>query len=173
MATIAQLPFMRFTNVIGGVKKPYHFTTPPRDTVGMYAPFDISYHGVTVNGRVRGYQYFPLSTAIIIPGAGLWYDDVTDTLRSFPNTVADHLPAGSFRFAAKCVDDAGAESQVDASNFGAGGAHGRGGCPGGKVCDAKPRSLNRSVGFHRARGRVCGGAWVKWQMQVHHIRGLD
>jgi hypothetical protein len=117
VATIAQLPQMRFTNVIGGVKKPYHFTTPPRDTVGMYNPFAISYHGVTVNGRVRGYQYFPLSTVIVIPGAGVWGDNVADTLRNFPNPVSDHIPAGSFRFAAKCVDDAGAESQVDASNF--------------------------------------------------------
>jgi hypothetical protein len=31
--------------------------------------------------------------------------------------VADHLPAGTFRFAAKCLDDAGAESQVDGGNF--------------------------------------------------------
>ncbi|HKW12847.1 MAG TPA: hypothetical protein VJS69_00025, partial [Candidatus Krumholzibacteria bacterium] len=117
VATIAQLPFIRFTNVIGGVKKPYHFTTPPRDTVGMYVPFAISYHGVTVNGHVRGYQYFPLSTLIVIPGAGLWYDDISDTLRDFANTTTDHLPAGPFRFAAKCVDDAGAESQVDAGSF--------------------------------------------------------
>jgi hypothetical protein len=117
VATIAKLPTMRFTNVINGVKKPYHFSTPPRDTVGMYTPFSISYHGVTVNGHVRGYNYFPLSTIIVIPGAGIWGSDVTDTLRNFPNTVADHLPAGSFRFAAKCVDDAGAESQVDASQF--------------------------------------------------------
>jgi len=117
VATIARLPQMRFTNHIGGVSKPYQFTTPPRDTVGMYVPFSISYHGTTVNGLVRGYQYFPLSTAIVIPGAGIWGSDLADTLRSFPNTLADHLPAGAFRFAAKCVDGAGAESQVDAGNF--------------------------------------------------------
>jgi hypothetical protein len=103
--------------VVNGVKRPYKFVTPPRDTVGMYTPFSISYHGVTVNGHVRSYQYFPLSTLITIPGAGLWYDDVTDTLRNFANTLTDHLPAGSFRFAAKCLDDAGAESQVDGTQF--------------------------------------------------------
>jgi hypothetical protein len=117
VATIARLPVMHFVNVINGVKKPYKFATPPRDTVGMYTPFAISYHGETVNGRVRSYQYFPLSTVITIPGAGLWYDDITDTVRTFPNTLTDHLPAGSFRFAAKCLDDAGAESQVDGTQF--------------------------------------------------------
>jgi hypothetical protein len=117
VATIAQLPQMRFANRIGGVAKPYHPNTVPSDTVGMYVPFGVSYHGITSNGRVRGYQYFPLSTVIVIPGAGIWGEDVSDTLRSFPNSVTDHLPAGTFRFAAKCVDDAGAESQVDAGKF--------------------------------------------------------
>ena len=59
VATIAQLPRIHFTNHIGGVKRPYHFTIPPRDTVGMYHPFAISYHGTTANGLVRGYQFFP------------------------------------------------------------------------------------------------------------------
>jgi hypothetical protein len=117
VATIAQLPQIRFTNHINGVKIPYHYQIPPRDTVGMYKPFAISYHGITTNGRIRGYQYFPLSTEIVIPGAGLWYENLADTLREFPNTVADPIPNGTFRFAAKCIDDAGAESQVDAGAF--------------------------------------------------------
>lgn len=117
VATIAQLPQIKFTNHIGGVLRPYQPQTTPRDTVGMYVPFSISYHGSTVNGLVRGYQYFPLSTVIVVPGSGIWGEDLGDTLRNFPNTVADHLPAGTFRFAAKCVDDAGAESQVDAGFF--------------------------------------------------------
>jgi hypothetical protein len=70
-----------------------------------------------VNGRIRAYTYFPLSTVIIVPGAGVWSEDLTDTLRTFPNTMTDHLPAGTFRFAARCLDDAGAESPVDAGQF--------------------------------------------------------
>lgn len=117
VATIAQLPQIRFTNHIDGVKRPYHYQIPPRDTVGMYKPFAISYHGITSNGRVRGYQFFPLSTEIIVPGAGLWYDNLADTTRNFANTVEDPIPNGTFRFAAKCIDDAGAESQIDAGAF--------------------------------------------------------
>lgn len=117
VATIAQLPQIRFTNHIDGVKRPYRFQTPPKDTVGMYKPFAISYHGITSNGQIRGYQYFPLSTEIIVPGSGLWYDNVADTTRNFANTVEDPIPNGTFRFAAKCIDDAGAESQIDAGAF--------------------------------------------------------
>ena len=121
VATIAQLPKMHFTNHIGGVKKPYQFTVPPRDTVGMYSPFAISYHGTTANGQVRAYQYFPLSTSIVVPGSGVWMDVVAgtppDTTVDFANTVADPIPAGTFRFAAKCIDDAGAQSQVDGGQF--------------------------------------------------------
>lgn len=117
VATIGRLPEMRFANYVGGAARPYVYSVPPRDTVGMYLPFDISYHGKTVNGLVRGYQYFPLSTSIVVPGANIWTDDVSDTVRTFANTVADHIPAGTFRFAAKCVDDAGGQSQVDAGQF--------------------------------------------------------
>lgn len=114
VATISRLPEIRFTDYIDGKAKPYvALVDGVRDTVGMYVPFSISYHGLTANGRVRGYQYFPLSTTISIPGAGLWSEDLGDTMRTFANTVADPLPAGTFRFAAKCIDDAAAESQVD------------------------------------------------------------
>jgi hypothetical protein len=117
VATIGDLPEMRFTNHIGGVKRPYQYATPPRDTVGMYVPFGISYHGKTVNGRVRAYQYYPLSTVITIPGSGIWSENLADTMRNLSNSPVDHFSAGTFRFAAKCLDDAGAESQVDGSNF--------------------------------------------------------
>lgn len=120
VATIAQLPQIKFTNHIDGVKKPYHYQIPPKDTVGMYKPFKISYHGITANGQIRGYQYFPLSTEIVVPGSGIWYDydpANPDTTRDFPNLVSDPIPNGTFRFAAKCIDDAGAESQIDAGQF--------------------------------------------------------
>jgi hypothetical protein len=117
VATISTLPEIRFTNHIDGVARPYSYRTPPADTVGMYEPFSISYHGTTANGRLRGYQYYPLSTSIVIPGSHTWTEDLSDTLRTFANTVADHLPAGSFRFAAQCIDDAGAESPVESGTF--------------------------------------------------------
>lgn len=117
VATIAELPQLHFTNYINGVARPYQYQDVPRDTVGMYHPFSISYHGTTVNGQVRGYQFNPLSTEIVLPGSGVWTDDLSDTLRSFPNTVDNPLPAGSFRFSAKCIDDAGAESPIDGGKF--------------------------------------------------------
>jgi hypothetical protein len=117
VATIGELPIIHFTTHINGVSKPYHVTSTPADTVGMYLPFAISYHGTTTNGRLRGYQFFPLSTVIVIPGAGIWTEDLSDTMRTFANTLTDHLPAGTFRFAAQCIDDAGAESPVDGGHF--------------------------------------------------------
>jgi hypothetical protein len=114
VATIGKLPQIHFTVHVGGQSRPYENRTPPADTVGMYTPFSISYQGTTTNGSVRGYQYFPLSTTIVVPGSGMWTD--VDSLY-FPNVGADELPAGVFRFAAKCVDDANAESQVDAGQF--------------------------------------------------------
>lgn len=118
VATIDQLPEMRFVTYLDGVVRNYNPSlTPPVDTVGMFRPFQISYHGITQNGVVRGYQFFPLSSNIVIPGANTWTEDLSDTLRSFANTGVDALPAGVFRFAAKCIDDANAESQVDAGQF--------------------------------------------------------
>jgi len=117
VATIGRLPEIRFTTYVNGVARPYQNLAPPADTVGMFSPFQISYHGYTTNGTIRGYQFFPLNSSIVIPGAGIWTNDLGDTLRSFPNTGADALPAGTFRFAAKTIDDANAESQVDAGQF--------------------------------------------------------
>ncbi len=118
IATIGELPRLFFVVYPDQVTpRPYRNTSPPADTVGMFKPFNISYHGVTTNGQLRGYQYFPLSTTILIPGQNTWTEDLSDTLRIFPNSGADALPAGVFKFAAQCIDDAGAESQVDAGQF--------------------------------------------------------
>ena len=129
VATIGELPTMRFVIYPDcTTPRPYTNRPVPRDTVGMFKPFAISYHGITTNGQLRGYQYFPLSTTISLPGQNLWTADLTDTLRcaeecsncpnpTFINTGANALPAGVFKFAAKTIDDANAESQVDAGQF--------------------------------------------------------
>lgn len=118
VATIGALPTVRFVIYPDGTTPHvYQNRTPPADTVGMFRPFAISYHGNTTNGQVRGYQYFPLSTTILIPGQNEWTEDLSDTLRTFPNTGIEALPAGVFKFAAQCIDDANAESQVDAGQF--------------------------------------------------------
>jgi hypothetical protein len=113
VATIGQLPRIRFVNYIDGVARPYTNRTPPADTVGMYHPFSISYHGQTVNGTLGGYYYYALSATIILPGSNQW-TDLGDTLR-VPNR-ARTLPAGT-SVCAKCIDDANAESQIGAGRF--------------------------------------------------------
>jgi hypothetical protein len=123
VASIPELPTVRFVVYPDGVT-PHPYPTPPPtipvDTVGMFRPFAISYHGITANGFVRGYQYFPLSATISIPGQSIWTEDISDTLRTFPNTGDELLPAGVFKFAAQCIDDANAESAVEAGTFEAG-----------------------------------------------------
>ncbi|HEX6942972.1 MAG TPA: hypothetical protein VF128_08580 [Gemmatimonadaceae bacterium] len=188
VATIAELPRMHFTNHINGVAKPYVYSVPPRDTVGMYEPFGISYHGSTVNGHVRGYQYFPLSTSIVIPGSGIWTEDLGDTCRGFiedvcqqfPNTVAENIPAGTFRFGARCIDDAGAESQVDAGQF----RHGVAQVvvnfdPDTKLTDArysaffnlKPDIINAPLNFSdNVPDTVPNRAWVTMYYEGHDAR---
>lgn len=118
VATIGALPQVRFVIYPDVVTpRPYRNQAPPADTVGMFKPFSISYHGNTTNGQIRGYQFFPLSTTILVPGQNTWTEDLSDTLRVFPNTGIEALPAGVFKFAAQCIDDANAESQVDAGQF--------------------------------------------------------
>lgn len=120
IATIDELPKIFFTVYVDGQAYPYtHFNTP-RDTVGMRKQFSISYRGETTNsldGQPNGYQWFPLSTTIELPGARLWTDDLSDTLRVFENTGDVEIPSSVFRFAAKCIDDANAESPIDAGRF--------------------------------------------------------
>ena len=115
VATIDALPQMFFSTVIGGTPVP--FNPPPIDTVGMFNPFSITYHGATSNGALRAYRWFPLSQSIILEGADEWTDDLSDTVRVFANVDEGALPAGVFRFVAQCRDDANAESAIDAGTF--------------------------------------------------------
>ncbi|MEJ2722485.1 MAG: hypothetical protein P8181_15300, partial [bacterium] len=123
VATVGQLPEMRFTTSIlksdgttsSTVTAPYDPSV--LDTVGMFRPFWISYHGKTVNGQVREYIYYPLTATVTLPGQDVWSDDLSDTVRSFPNSGEDLIPSGMFRFAAQCRDDAGAESRTDVKSF--------------------------------------------------------
>ena len=106
-------PEIRFATRIGGVQKPYVHNDVPRDTVAMFAPFEISYHGISVNAPIVAYKFFPLTSGVELPGANEWTSDVADTLRAFPNTPDDPIPSGVFRLAAQCRDGVGEESPVD------------------------------------------------------------
>jgi hypothetical protein len=124
VASIPELPRIRFVVYPDGTT-PHPYPDPPptipADTVGMFKPFAIGYQGSTINGTVRAYQYFPLSTTILIPGQNIWLPDFGDSVvvKRFPNgeDTPDELPAGVFKFAAQCIDDANAESPVDAGQF--------------------------------------------------------
>lgn len=119
IATIDEYPRMHFATHINGKTKAYVPSEIPQDTVGMFKPFSISYHGTTKNGRIRAYQYFPLSTVIEIPGSHVWNYDLSDTMLYFENTGRYALPASRknqpFQFAAKCLDDAEAQSRISAT----------------------------------------------------------
>ena len=62
MATIDKLPELRFITSVSGQTRAYSALSVPRDTMGMFKPFSISYHGMTTNGSVLGYEYFPLTS---------------------------------------------------------------------------------------------------------------
>ncbi len=123
VATVAKLPEVLFTTSITRVGngttttivKSYDPAAP--DTVGMFRPLSISYSGTTTNGRIQAYKFFPLTAGVVMPGADVWTEDLSDTLRFLPNVGADALPSGRFRLAAQVRDDAGAESPVDAGQF--------------------------------------------------------
>ncbi|MCK4774867.1 MAG: hypothetical protein KAT30_08770 [Candidatus Krumholzibacteria bacterium] len=122
VATIGELPRIVFSthmadNTGKWVSKPYTNYDIPKDTVGILEPFDISYHGMTTNGLVRAYKFFPLTTGVFVDGQDEWTEELGDTLRKFENTEDDFIPSSVFKFAAICVDDAQAESPVDAGNF--------------------------------------------------------
>jgi hypothetical protein len=130
VATVAQLPEMRFQTTITTKEPGDGFVTRTRpynpvllDTLGMYRPFSLSYHGFTTNGVVTGYKYYPLTTGIVVPGQDTWYTavppppDEPDTVRYFTNRGTDVLPSGVFRFVAQCRDESGAESLADVKNY--------------------------------------------------------
>jgi hypothetical protein len=106
-------PEIFFATRIEGVQKPYVHDPVPKDTVAMFAPFEISYHGISVNGPIVAYKFFPLTTGVELPGANEWTTDITDTLRTFPNTRDDPIPSGVFKLAAQCRDAVGEESLID------------------------------------------------------------
>jgi hypothetical protein len=114
---VDQLPEIRFATHIGGVSRPYVHADIPLDTVGVMEPFSISYHGLTVNGAIQAYKYFPLSAGVAIDGSHTWSTDLVDTVRSFSNAGPDMIPSGVFKFAAKCRDQVWAESGVDAARY--------------------------------------------------------
>jgi hypothetical protein len=124
VATVGELPEVHFTtkitrsdgNTTTVISKPYDPAV--LDTVGMFRPFEIGFTGTTVNGLVRQYLYYPLTTTVFVPGQDVWFESETDTIvKSFSNTGQDAIGSGPFRFAAQCKDDAGAESRVDVRNF--------------------------------------------------------
>jgi len=140
VATIDQLPEIRFSvrrlawypapnpndpdtlGLIPGTPadpnpQPYQVLTTPADTVGMFVPFGVSYHGITTNGQIRGYRWRPLSTTVVLDSSDTWTEDISDTIRAFVNEGSERIPSSTFRFGAQCIDDADAESPVDAGQF--------------------------------------------------------
>lgn len=116
IATVETLPTLRFlTKTASAPQKMYN--PNDIDTVGMYRPFEISYRGFTNNGVLQGYRFFPLTTGVTLDGQDEWTDDLSDTLIVFSNSGVDTLPSGEMKLAAQCVDDAGAQSVVDAAGF--------------------------------------------------------
>jgi hypothetical protein len=117
VATIDQLPRMTFSTHIAGHSEAYVNVDIPQDTVGVLEPFRIGYHGVTTNGLINAYKFFPLTTGVFLDGQDEWSEILTDTLQDFKNDKANLIPSGVFKFAAQCRDDADAESPVDAGSF--------------------------------------------------------
>lgn len=115
--TVEQFPEIRFATYIRDAWTPYVHSDVPTDTVGVLEPFGIGYHGITVNGQIQSYKYFPLTVGVVIEGSDVWYNDLVDTTRIFPNDLAELIPSGVLKFAAMCRDDAWAESYVDPSQY--------------------------------------------------------
>jgi hypothetical protein len=110
-------PEIRFATHINGAHKPYQHADVPLDTVGMFKPFEISYHGISITNIIEAYKFFPLTAGVTLPGQDVWTTDLSDTLRGFPNTGDDALPSGVFRLAAQCRDILGLESLVDMGDY--------------------------------------------------------
>lgn len=125
VATVAQLPQMRFHVTITTVDPETHervtvtrpYNPAVLDTLGMFRPLGITYQGFTTNGKLLGYKFYPLTANVNVPGQDIWTEDLTDTSRYFPNSGADVLPSGYFRFVTQCRDESGAESRADVKTF--------------------------------------------------------
>jgi hypothetical protein len=123
VAEVTQLPEIHFTThitkIVNGtpttITRSYDPAVP--DTVGLLRPFAISYHGTTVNGMIRAYRFFSLTSGVFLEGQYVWTTDLSDTLRVFPNTGDETIPSGVFRLGVQCRDDAGAESNLDVGHF--------------------------------------------------------
>ena len=116
VAMVPVLPQMYFATRIDDVRKPYD-PSAPLDTVGMFKPFAISYHGSSIYGPIKAYKFFPLTAGIDLPGANEWTTDLSDTLRAFSNEGDEALRSGVFRLAAQCRDVLDLESPVDAGRY--------------------------------------------------------
>jgi hypothetical protein len=107
---------MRFsthiTEILNGssrtISRPYDYAA--LDTVGMFCPFSIGYHGVSPNGPISAYLYGP--TILNMPGENRWTADLSDTLRYFSNIDEQVLESGDFYFSAQCFDSEGFASPV-------------------------------------------------------------
>lgn len=118
-------PVIRFATTITEIRngiettitKPYVHSEIPQDTVGMFRPFVISYHGIPASGSIAGYRFYPLSSGIVIEGQDEWTADLSDTLRVFSNVGDETIPASRhdqpFALAAQCKDDSGRVSAID------------------------------------------------------------
>jgi len=103
-------PEIRFATHIDGVSKPYPpggLPIPP-DTVGMFKPFSISYHGLSRNAPIVGYEFVRGAFS----GPPVWNTDIGDTLRPFTNAGAEAFPSGIARFMTRAIDQANAQSLI-------------------------------------------------------------
>ncbi len=125
VATVGELPRVVFATTITNID-PYDPGAPPLtsaydpavlDTVGMFRPFSLSYRGITSNGLILAYKYYPLTATVNVDGQDLWSDDLADTIRYFPNVGDDAVPSGVFRFVTQCKDESSAESRADVKSF--------------------------------------------------------
>ena len=122
---IGEHPTMRFsthiTEVLNGssrtISRPYNRAA--RDTVGMFRPFSIGYHGVSPNGPISAYLHGPIRMGLYgppvmnIPGENCWNADISDTLLHFSNTGEQVLESGTYFISAQCFDSEGFVSPVN------------------------------------------------------------
>lgn len=95
---------------------PYNPDDP--DTVGMFRPFSISYHGTTPNGSISAYSFTPAE--IYLEGQDRWMPNLGyPVIHNFPNVDdpvipgAQALASGPFYFGAQCLDSGGFSSGLD------------------------------------------------------------
>ncbi len=125
VATVGQLPLVKFATTIttidpnepGPVSETKPYNSAVLDTVGVFRPFSISYHGLTTNGLILSYKYYPLTATVEVEGQDIWTEDLSDTIRYFSNVGDAAVPSGVFRFVTQCKDESSAESRADVRDF--------------------------------------------------------